>query len=73
MGRGKKLALNEGTRGMPSAIAKADELVALNPDRYVLLQQLKNPANLAVHKQTTGPEVWNETSRSTHGWQSVER
>lgn len=58
---GAKLVLTEGARGMSGAIAKAEELLASNPDRYVLLQQFKNPANPAIHEQTTGPELWNDT------------
>ncbi|MBN8442706.1 MAG: cysteine synthase A [Thauera sp.] len=58
---GAKLVLTEGPRGMSGAIAKAEEIVASDPDRYVLLQQFKNPANPAIHEQTTGPEIWNDT------------
>jgi cysteine synthase A len=58
---GAKLVLTEGPRGMGGAIAKAEEIVASAPDRYVLLQQFKNPANPAIHEQTTGPEIWNDT------------
>lgn len=58
---GAKLILTEGVRGMPGAIAKAEELVASDPGRYVLLQQFKNPANPLIHEKTTGPEIWNDT------------
>src|SRR3569623_1817444 len=58
---GAKLVLTEGPRGMSGAIAKAEEIVASNPDRYVLLQQFKNPANPAIHESTTGPEIWEAT------------
>ena len=58
---GAKLVLTEGARGMSGAVAKAEELVASSPDRYVLLQQFKNPANAAIHEKTTGPEIWDDT------------
>jgi cysteine synthase len=58
---GANLLLTEGALGMKGAISKAEQLVAEQPDRYVLLQQFKNPANPAIHEQTTGPEIWEDT------------
>ncbi|MBS1130470.1 MAG: cysteine synthase [Proteobacteria bacterium] len=57
---GAKLVLTEGAKGMSGAIAKAEEIAA-SDDKYVLLQQFKNPANPAIHELTTGPEIWDDT------------
>jgi cysteine synthase len=58
---GAKLILTDGSQGMSASIARAEEMVASDPDRYVLLQQFKNPANPEIHFTTTGPEIWNDT------------
>src|SRR6201995_3896443 len=60
-GFGANLVLTEGSRGMNGAIAKAQEIVQSDPDRYVLLQQFDNPANPDIHFKTTGPEIWDDT------------
>jgi len=58
---GATLVLTEGAKGMNGAIARAEEIAASDPAKYVLLHQFKNPANPAIHEQTTGPEIWNDT------------
>lgn len=62
---GANLLLTPGSEGMRGAVARAEELVASDPERYYLPQQFTNPANPAIHEQTTGPEIWNDTDGHT--------
>lgn len=62
---GADLVLTEGPRGMPGAIARAEEIVASDPRKYWMPQQFQNPANPEIHFQTTGPEIWNDTDGRT--------
>jgi len=59
---GAELVLTPGAEGMAGALAKAEELLAAEPDKYVLMRQFDNPANPAIHEATTGPEIWNDTA-----------
>jgi cysteine synthase len=58
---GANLILTEGSAGMQGSISKAEEVVASDPKRYVLLQQFQNPANPDIHFKTTGPEIWEDS------------
>ncbi len=56
---GADVILTPGDKGMPGAIAEAEQIVEEHPD-YCLPQQFNNPANPEIHRQTTGPEIWND-------------
>lgn len=57
---GAELILTPGSEGMPGAVKKAEEM-ASSEKRYFIPQQFKNPANPAIHRETTAQEIWNDT------------
>lgn len=59
---GAEVVLTEGAKGVPAAIAKAEEIIASDPSKHWGPRQFENPANPAVHERTTGPEIWEDTS-----------
>lgn len=58
---GANLILTDAQRGMPGAIEHARRLATDNPGGYLLLEQFSNPANPAIHRRTTGPEIWHDS------------
>lgn len=58
---GAQVILTDGSKGIPAAIAKAEEIIASDPKKYWGARQFENPANPEIHEQTTGPEIWEDT------------
>lgn len=58
---GAELVLTDGEAGMPGAIARAEQIVASDPERHFMPGQFDNPANPEIHFKTTGPEIWEDT------------
>ncbi len=58
---GAEVILTDGAKGIPAAIERADDIIASDPTKYWGPHQFENPANPAIHEQTTGPEIWEDT------------
>jgi cysteine synthase A len=58
---GAEIILTDGAKGIPAAIQAAEDVIASDTDKYWGPHQFENPANPAIHEQTTGPEIWDDT------------
>ena len=58
---GAQIILTDGAKGIPAAIERAEDIIASDPDKHWGPHQFENPANPAIHEQTTGPEIWDDT------------
>ncbi|MDZ7782595.1 MAG: cysteine synthase A [Halioglobus sp.] len=58
---GAGIVLTDGAKGIPAAIEKAESIIASDPSKYWGPHQFENPANPAIHQETTGPEIWDDT------------
>jgi cysteine synthase A len=58
---GAQVILTDGAKGIAATIARAEQIIASDPKKYWGPHQFENPANPAVHEQTTGPEIWDDT------------
>jgi cysteine synthase A len=58
---GAEIILTDGAKGIPAAIQAAEDIIASDPGKHWGPHQFENPANPAVHEQTTGPEIWEDT------------
>ena len=58
---GAQVILTDGSKGIAAAIAKAEDIITSDPKKYWGPHQFENPANPAIHEQTTGPEIWADT------------
>ena len=58
---GAGIVLTDGAKGIPAAIEKAESIITSDPSKYWGPHQFENPANPAIHQETTGPEIWDDT------------